>query len=832
MTLPQSMKLAVRLLLRDWRAGELRILLSALVIAVASSTSIEFFTDRISRGMDQQSAQYLGGDLLLSSSRPVEQGWLTQASFHRLQMVRTLFFVSMLLSGDKLQLGGVKAVSKDYPLRGQVRIADAPFAQGYEIKAIPDPGQAWLDSRLFTSLDIRMGDRIRIGEFDFLVSHALKFEPGVSADLLGVAPRVLINKADVDATRVVQPGSRLTYQYLLTGEPNQVEDYANWLRPQLRAGQQLIAVGRGQRVLGQALERARLFLGLSVMAAILLAGVAIAMASRRYSERHFDMSAMLRCLGASQHELFYLYIPQLILIGLLGSGMGVLLGWWAQYGLIYLLSELLPEVPTTTGWKPVINGFTTGMVILTGFALPPLIALKSVPPLRVLRRELLPTPVAGWLIYTLALVTVVGLMWRYTDNWKLTFIVLAGTAGMLLVLATMTLAVMILPRSRHSGVSVAWRFGLRNLGRRRRVNIVQIMAFALVLMAMGIIALVRSDLLHSWQTQLPGDAPNQFAINILPDQVDSLSGFLDRHGISSSALYPLVRGRLSQINGESANQAVTDEAADDNALNRELNLTWGQQLQSDNKIISGRWFEQQDKGKPLISIEAELAKRLDIGLGDELDFDIHGQSVSARVLSLRTVRWDSLRPNFFIIFSQGLLEDLPATWMTSFYLPPGQESLLLELTSRFSSVTLIDLNHLLGQIQHIIHQVTMAVEYVLMFVLLAGLVVLYAALQASLDERLYEGALMRALGASRVQLRSGHIVEFTTLGLMSGLVAAIGTEMTGWLLYSRLLQLDYSFKWQLWLALPLAGALIVGVAGYWGTRMVVQQNPLAVFYRL
>ncbi len=379
---------------------------------------------------------------------------------------------------------------------------------------------------------------------------------------------------------------------------------------------------------------------------------------------------------------------------------------------------------------------------------------------------------------------------------------------------------------------MAWRFGLQNLWRRRRVNVVQIMAFAMVLMAMAVIALVRTDLLHSWQTQLPNDAPNQFAINILPGQVADFRGFLQRREISSSTLYPLVRGRLSKINGESANHAVSGEAANDRALNRELNLTWSQQLQPDNKIIGGRWFDEQDEGEAQVSVETDFAQRLNIGLGDELGFDIHGKFLTARVTSIRTVHWDSLRPNFFIMFPQGVLDDLPAAWMTSFYLPAGQESLLLELARQFPAVTLIDLNHLLGQVQSILQQVTLAVEYVLLFVLLAGLAVLFAALQASLDERLYEGALLRALGGSRSQLRSGHLAEFMALGIMSGLVAAIGTEMLSWLLYSRLLQLDYSFKWQLWLILPVAGAFVVGAAGYWGTRMVVRQSPLAVFYRL
>jgi putative ABC transport system permease protein len=819
-------RLALRLLLRDWRAGELRVLALAIIIAVAASTAIGFFTDRLGRGMVSQSADFLGADLVLSSPRPVSPAWLAQAREDQLRVSESLEFASVVVKGEALQLAGVRAVDERFPLRGELRTATAAFMPDGPATGIPAPGEAWAAPQLLTRLGLQAGDTVQVGESALVIKRALTFEPGQAANVFGVAPRLLINLADVPATGVVQPGSRLTYQYLFAGPEKVLMRFQDWLKPQLGASHQLVGVQEGRRAVGTALERAERFLGLAVIAAIVLAGVAIAMAARRYSERHFDMSAMLRCLGATQQDLLGLYLVQLLVLGLLASAAGCLFGWLAQQGLLVLLAGLLPMAPSAAGAWPILIGLATGVVVLAGFALPSVLRLRGVPPLRVLRRDLTPLPSNAWLVYGLAVAAVVLLMWRYTGNARLTVAVLAGGAAASAILALLGLLLLALGRRVHARVGVAWRFGLNNLWRRRRTSISQILAFGLALLAMAVIGLVRTDLLTTWESQLPDDVPNQFAINILPDQVEAVHAWLASQQVPASQLYPMVRGRLITINDEPVRMAVTKEARDDNALNRELNLTWTLQLQEDNSIINGRWWRTTDRGRPLVSVESKLAERLGIKLGDELGFTVSDQQFTAQVASIRSVQWDSFRPNFYMVFPPAVIEQFPATYMTSFYLTPQQKPLLVELVRNYPSITILEMDLIIAQVERIFRQVTLAVEYVLLFVLLAGFAVLFAALQASLDERLYEGALLRALGASRRQLRTGHLAEFAVLGALAGLVAAIGTECLAWVLYTQVLHFDYSFKWPVWLLAPLAGAVLIGAAGYHGTRSVVARSPV------
>lgn len=818
--------LALRLLLRDWKAGELRVLALALVVAVAASAAIGFFTERLGRGMLNQSAEFLGADLAVVGPRPAQPDWLNQAGELGLAVSETLEFASVVVHDNGIQLSSVRAVDGQFPLRGGLRTAPAIYQPDQATAGVPAPGEAWAAPRLLQQLGIGVGDSVTVGNLPLRITRVLSFEPGQVGDLFGMSPRLLINLADVPATGVVQPGSRLSYQYFVAGPTAALDSYRAKIKNRLGPSFRLVGVHEGRRAVGTALERAERFLGLAVMAAIVLSGVAIAMAARRYSERHFDMSAMLRCLGASQADLLVLYLLQLLVLGLVASLVGGLLGWAAQWGLLALLADVLPIAPATGSAWPLLAGLATGVLVLTGFALPPVLRLREVPPLRVLRRDLAPLPSQAWLVYGLALLTILLLIWRYTGSLELTAAAVAGATAGVLVLALLALALLALGQGLHGRAGVSWRFGLGRLWRRRRASIGQVLAFGLTLMAMSVIALVRTDLMQTWQDQLPADAPNHFAINILPEQVPALDRFLDDHDVRRSQIYPMVRGRLVSINGEPVRQAVSKEAQNDNALNRELNLTWTDRLQDDNRLLAGGWWTPADHGQPRVSVEQKLARRLGIELGDDLGFSIGDRQLSATVTSLRSVQWDSFRPNFFMVFPPGLLDDLPATYMTSFHLDPEAKPLLVDLVREFPSVTVLELDLLITQVERIFTQVTLAVEYVLLFVLLAGFAVLYAALQTSLDERLYEGALLRALGAGTRQLRSAQLAEFAALGLLAGLVAAAGTESLAWVLYDRVLQFDYHFKWPVWLLAPLAGMLLVGFAGYRGTRPVLKQSPM------
>jgi putative ABC transport system permease protein len=827
----KNLRLALRLLARDWRAGELRLLAAAVVIAVGAVTAIGFFSDRLNRAMTYQSADLLGADLRLTSPEPVPPGWLKEAAGQGLRQAETLEFASVVMHAEKLQLASVMAVAPGYPPRGVLRTAPALYAPDIKTSNIPAPGTAWVEPRVLQALGLTVGGRIEIGSAVFIVSRVLTYEPGRAGSFFTFAPRVLIPLADVAATGVVQPGSRVNYRYLLAGADTDLMRYKTWLTSRLGPNHRLLDVRDGNSSIGRALGRADRYLGLTSLLAVILAGVAIAMGARRYSARHYDVSAMLRCLGATQRDIVALFAPQFLLLGLASSALGCALGWIAQEAIFYLLKDLRPAGLPPAGVAPVVFGFFTGLIALAGFALPPLLRLKHVPPLRVLRRELAPLPPSAWIVYGAAIAAVLVLMWRYTGSLLLTAGVLAGSLAAAGALAALAGALLTLSRRMPRRVGVAWRFGLNNLWRRTRTSIGQILAFGLALMAMAVIALLRTDLLSTWQTQLPPDTPNHFAFNILPQDVASIQRFFATNRIQTSALYPMVRGRLTEINGKPVTQAVTKEESNNEALQRELNLSWTGTVPPDNRLVRGAWWETPSPGKR-VSVEEKLAKKLGIELDDELTFSIAGEALHARVASIRSVQWDSFHPNFYMIFPPGALDDFPATYLTSFHLAPEHKSLLTALVRAFPAVTVLEMDQVLAQVRVILGQVTAAVELVLLFVLAAGFAVLFAALAASLDERFHEGALLRVLGASRRQLRAAHFAEFAVLGVLAGILAAIGTELIAYLLYTRAFELEYSFKWPVWLATPVAGGVLIGLAGYFGTRRVVIQSPLTILREL
>ncbi|HYA38695.1 MAG TPA: FtsX-like permease family protein, partial [Candidatus Methylomirabilis sp.] len=809
MALLKNFRLALRLLVRDWRAGELRLLAVAVVIAVGAVTAIGFFNDRLNRAMTYQSADLLGADLLLRSPDPVPADWLTAARSRNLRQAATLDFTSVVVHGEKLQLTSITAAGRGYPLRGAIRTAPALYAPDARTGELPAAGTAWAEPRVLQALGIDIGARIEIGNATFTITRVLTNEPGRAGRFFAFAPHVLINRDDVPRTGVIQPGSRVTYRYLFAGADADLTRFETWLTPRLGPSHRLFDVRDENTAIGRALARAERYLGLTSLLAVLLAGVAIAMGARRYSERHYDVSAMLRCFGATQRDVVELFLPQFLLLGLAASALGCALGFAVQEAIFYLLKDLRPAGLPPAGVAPVAFGFLAGLITLAGFAWPPLLRLKHVPPLRVLRRELAPLPPAAWAVYGSAVAAVLALMWRYTGDLLLTAAVLGGSLAAAMALAAFAGALLAVSRRLRRRVGVAWRFGLNNLWRRTRTSVGQILAFGLALMAMAVIALLRTDLLSTWQTQLPPDTPNHFAFNILPQDVGAMQKFFAAHRIPASALYPMVRGRLTAINGKPLTRAVSKEESENEAIHRELNLTWAAALPPDNRLVSGTWWDASAPGNR-VSVEEKLATNLGIQIGDELTFNIGGDALRARVTSLRTVQWDSFHPNFYIIFQPGALAAYPATYLTSFRLAPDQKPLLTSLVRAFPSVTVLEMDQVLAQARTILAQVTAAVELVLSFVLAAGFAVLFAAIAASLDERFYEGALLRALGASRRQLRAAHLAEFAVLGVLAGLLAAVGTELIAWVLYTRAFDLEYHFKWPVWLAAPLAGGMLIG----------------------
>ncbi|MDH1214358.1 ABC transporter permease [Pseudomonas chengduensis] len=819
--------LAARQLLRDARAGELRVLFFALLVAVAASSAIGYFSARLNDAMLLRASEFLAADLRLSGSSPASQQQIDAGLKLGLDHAQAVEFSSVVAAQEGIQLASVKAANSRYPLRGELRSAAEPYAPE-EVGSGPRPGEVWAEARLMVALNLKIGDELEIGAQTLRLSRVLTYDPDTAGDFYSLTPRVLMHLDDLAATEVVQPGSRVRFRELWRGDANALAAYRQAVEAGLEPNQRLDDARDGNRQVGGALGRAERYLNLASLAAVLLAGVAVALSAARFAARRFDASALLRCLGLSRREALALFGLQLALLGLIACLIGALLGWAGQHVLFYLLRGLIPDdLPPADLW-PALAGMATGLVALAGFALPPLAALGRVPPLRVLRRDMLPIPASSWLVYGAALIALGLIMWRLSLDLRLTLALLGGGLLAALLLGGLLLLGLQSLRRLLQRAALPWRLGLGQLLRHPLAAAGQSLAFGLILLAMALIALLRGELLDTWQDQLPEDAPNHFALNVLPAERDAFAARLAELSPHPAPLYPVVPGRLIMINGEPVRQLVTKESRGERAIQRDLSLTWAEDLPSDNLITAGNWWGAAHASElPGVSVESELAESLQLKLGDQLRFNVGGIERDAQVTSLRQVDWDSFQPNFYMIFEPQTLQDLPATYLTSFYLPPGQDAELVALSRAFPSVTLLQVDALLAQLRSILAQVTLAIEYVLLFVLAAGITVLLAGLQATLDERIRQGALLRALGAERKLLISARRAEFGLLGAAAGLLAALGCELVSFLLYRY--AFDMSWQPHPWLLLlPLIGALLIGLAGVLGTRRALNASPLSV----
>ncbi|HEX9627459.1 MAG TPA: FtsX-like permease family protein [Acidiferrobacterales bacterium] len=816
-----------RMLRREWRAGELRVLAAALVIAVGSMTSVGFFTDRIHRGMSQQAAELLAADLVIRSSAPIAADRAAQAEALGLASAELMTFPSVVLAAGRTQLVEVKAAGPGYPLRGRLRVASEPYGADGQAEDLPAPGEVWVDARALTGLELDVGAEIQLGAARLRIAKVLSYEPDRGGGMFDIAPRLLMRLDDVAGTELLGPGSRVRLALLLAGAPAALAEYRGWLTPRLTAGESLQDVRDARPELRVALTRAERFLGLAALVSVVLAGVAVASGARRYAARHLDVSAVLRCLGITQGALMRWYLLQMLWLGIAASLAGAALGFVAQEGLVRLMAGLLFVNLPPPSALPVLAGVLVGLITLLGFGLPPLMRLKDVPPARVLRRDLGVLPPRAITLYGAAVAAMaVLLLWQVSDI-KLAGLALAGATGAVAVLlAAAWLLVRGLGRLRGR-VGVAWRYGLANIARRAQSSVVQVLAFGLGIMVLLLLSIVRGDLLGAWQRGLPADAPNQFVVNVQPQQVAAMREFFAGRGVREARLHPMVRGRLVAINDRPVDVSDYEDDRAQRLARREFNLSWAAGMQEDNRIVAGRFWDESQFGRPVVSVEQGLADTLGLKLDDRLRFHVADRDIELTITSLRTVEWDSFRANFFVLAPPGVLEDFPATFITSFYLPAGERPLLGALVREFPNVTLIDVDAIMTKVRTIMDRVNLSVQYVFVFTLLAGLVVLYAAIQASRDERLYEGALLRTLGASRAQLWQGLAAEFLALGLLAGLLAALAASVTGFVLARQVFDLDYSFNpWVFAWGLG-GGALGVGLFGLWGTRAVVRRPPLA-----
>lgn len=811
--------IALRLLWREFVSGQLSLLAIALVVSVAAMTTTEVLTDRIDRAMRADAAALLGGDLKLRGPRPIDPDWLAEADVLGVSATETIEFPSVIGSQSNFELTGLKIVTDGYPLKGKLEIADSRAGTGYPASGIPAPGTAWADPQLVSKLDIDVGDTVSVGEIELKITQILVFEPDRGGSFVSLTPRLLMNQADLADSQLIQPGSRVRYITLFAD--GDLERFETFIEPRLDISQRLRGVVDGRPEVGSALARATTYLSLAGLLTVLLSGAAIAMTANRWASDHIADSALFRTFGLSGLEALFIFTAELTTLAGLASGLGVLLGYGLQIALVDSIAGLLTISLPEPSIKPAILGLLTGFVTLFGFAAPALIMLANVPPIRVLKRDYHVSGLGQFGRYGFALLAIGVLGFLYSDDLLLTgWVVLAVVILVGLVTVMGRLVIRGLGPLERFGP--AWRFGIQQLARDPQASGGQLMVFAMTALAIGMVALIRFDLITTWETQVPEDAPNTFALNITDQDQTSFVQTVVTLGGDLAPLYPIVRGRLETVNGIPLVEhlAGTDPPG---SVRRELSLTESEVLGRDNQIDRGRFFTKSD-GPGLVTVESKLFDELDLELGDVIQYTIGPDRIAAEVIGSRVVQWDSMLPNFFMIFSPGTLEPFESTRLTSMRLPnPSQDT--AAISRAFRQVTMLSVDAILNQIRGILDRVSQAVSVVLYFVLVGGILVLAASIQTSLPERRKESAILRSLGGSDRLLSQSQWAEFLTLGVISGCLAAVGTELLGWLVYNRIFNLEWSTKWQIWVLTPVLTGTLVGVVGRWSARQARQMPP-------
>jgi putative ABC transport system permease protein len=827
----QLLLLSLRLLIAEIRAGKMTVILLALILAVTSATIISVFSQRLDSAMLNKSTELLGADLRIRSREVIPQDWYQQATDLGLKTATTLEFPSVVLLNQEMALAAVKAVDNTYPLKGQLGTRE-----NTRVTKGPSAGHVWLETRLLALLNANVGDEVEVGAIKLTVSATIVNESDRAGNFYSLSPRLMMNLADVAAANLVQPGSRVSYRMLVAGDSLALESLQLSLEPLLESHQRFESLTDNNQALAASLDKARSYLSLASMLAIILAGIAIAMAAQDYARHHFDSSAILRTMGASRNYVTQLYLYQLLYIAVFASVIGLVLGYFGQGVLSELLATTLKqgnagaELPRA-GISAWLIASLTAPITLMGFALPPLLRLGRVSPLRVLRRELEPMAWNSWAIYGLGLAMMSLLNYWFSQDLAMTLIIILGGFFVLLILLFLLQILLffvnkVMPKTK---LSMTMRFAWQQINRDRYRTSIQILAFALTMMVMLIIGIVRNDLLQDWQKNLPQDSANFFAMNIQSYQVDSYQQDLGSAGFTTFTAFPMVPGRLIAVNSVSVKS--DQRYSQDPAVQRDLVLSGGAALPVGNTVTLGEWFIS-GSSKSELSIAENLSTRLGLNIGDELTFDVAGKKITARISSVRKVDWGSLKPNFFILFSPDIIEQLPLNYLTSFYAPEDKNNQLTQIIRDYPGITLLDMSQVLLQIQGLLGQITLAVEYLLALVLLAGVLVLLAALHSSLDDRLQQGAILRTLGAKRQQLQLMQWLEFMLLGVLAGIIAVAGAEVICWLLYEKLFKMQYPWHFNYWLWIPLISGFVIALLANRSLTTVIKQPPLVILRKL
>ncbi|MGV6857566.1 MAG: ABC transporter permease [bacterium] len=820
-----ALAIALRDSLRDWRLASVRLLALALIVAVMAVTTVSFFTDRVDRAMRSQATALLGADLLIQSPRPFSQELTDFIAKAYVKYTRTVSFPTVALAGDVSRLLELKAVDEGYPLRGQLEIKLSRDQPASAATGIPAPGEAWVEDRVLVEMGLQPGDSLSLGVSEFRISRIISFEPDRGGSVFQVAPRVMINLNDLASTELLSPASRATQRLLVAGDEATMTSLEKELKPRLARYEKIQTVEEGRPEITTALSRASRFMGLAAILTVVLSGAAVALAAHSFSRRETSRVAILRSLGATRRYVSIQYTLRLMFLVLVSALVGGLLGGGAQYLLGFLLQDWLQVSLPAPHPAALLTGFGTALVTLAGFALPPVIRLMNTPPMRILRAESEVAPLSAWVSLAAMMTAMMLLLVWQAGEWKLAGTVFAGIALALLVMLGSAWLLARLLRQLSVSRGNGWKMGLVNIGRFPGRSALLIATFGTGFLTLALLGGVRGDLMQAWENSLPEGAPNHFLINIQANELEPLQAFFESRQLDGFQLYPMVRGRLAAINQRPVS---TDDYQADRAkrlVNREFNLSASATLPKENEVLEGQWFAPGQTG---LSVETGIAKSLGISIGDSLTFDVAGQTFSAEVSNLRKVNWESMQPNFFVLASAGLIDELPMSYITSVYVPDTLLDFTTELVKAFPNVTVLDVKAILVQVQRIIGQASRAVEYVFLFTLLAGIVVLLAAIQTQRLERAQEIALLKTLGARNNQIRSAIASEFLMIGGLAGLLGSGLAILIGWVLASQVFDLSYQLSWKLLALATAAGATLTASVGLIVIRDSLKTQPIAL----
>jgi len=806
-----------------WRSGVLRVLVFSLVLAVTAISAIGFFTQRVETALNQQGGLLLGGDLAVMSDHVIPDAFLKRAKNQGIATAKTYEFASMVVFGEANQLAEIKAVEQEFPLRGDLTLGKTTADLGRVVKSAPKAGAVWIEPRLANLLNIKVGDVVEVGDRKLHVGAILIREPSRGGDMFGFAPRLMMNAADLPSTKLIQYGSRVKYQLLLAASPQQINQFSSQTMPELKRGEKIQDIRNARPEIKSALDKAQQFLGLSAMVSVILSMVAMLLSSLPYIKQSLDAFALMRCFGASKNTVLQVLAIQTILIAFFSALLGVALGFIAQFGLAKLAGSLFLETLPPASSTPIFIGIATSIAMMFAVVVPHAWQMRNLTAMNILRREILAQPISAQAKFLpAALVMCAMIFWQAGDaklaGSTILALTLLGVAivGFSYVFVTMSNRLfMLTPKSQ---VLNDIKLGVLGLKRRFGLSTVQMIGFSMGLMVLMLLALIRGDLIRNWQASLPIDAPNRFVINIQPTQIETVQQFFERQNIKNGTVFPMIRARLISKNGNDISATQWESERAKHLAEREFNLSWAAQMQSDNKLLSGRWWTSKDYGKPYLSLEQDLAKTLGIQLGDELLFDVAGTPLKLTVTSLRKVEWDTMRVNFFTVTPPGVLDNYSANYISSFHLPIGAEALMNQLIRANPNLTVIDVAALMQQVRDIMQKMSSTIEYVFAFSLIAGLAVLYAALIATRDERVAEATLMRVFGASRRQVSITYIAEFSCIGLVSALIATIAANLLAFYISTQVLNVPFQFNVVLALGITLIAAFIIPLAAWLGLR--------------